>query len=78
MISLGPLNHQIKNDDQIVIYDNSDVISSCRCWFNLIYFGHDPNLVHVLNGGLKKWKTEMSEKLTKSKRPDLWSKYIKS
>ena len=27
---------------------------------------------------IKKWKTEMSEKLTKSKRPDLWSKYIKS
>ena len=22
----------IKNDDQIVINDNSDVISSCRCW----------------------------------------------
>ena len=27
---------------------------------------------------IKKWKTEMSEKITKSKRPDLWSKYIKS
>ena len=25
---------------------------------------------------IKKWKTEMSEKLTKSKRPDLLSKYI--
>jgi len=48
----------IKNSDQIVIYDNSDVISSCRCWYNLIYFGHDPKLVHVLNGGLKKWKQE--------------------
>jgi len=45
----------IKNDDQIVIYDNSDVISSCRCWYNFIYFGHNPNLVHVLDGGLKKW-----------------------
>ena len=48
----------IKNDDKIVIYDNSDVISSCRCWFNFIYFGHDPKLVHVLNGGLKKWVKE--------------------
>ena len=48
----------IKNSDRIVIYDNSDVISSCRCWYNIIYFGHDPNLVHVLNGGLKKWKKE--------------------
>ena len=51
-------NMGIKNKDRIVIYDNSDVISSCRCWYNLIYFGHDPNLVHVLNGGLKKWKKE--------------------
>ena len=48
----------INQDDQIVIYDNSDVISSCRCWFNFIYFGHDPRLIHVLNGGLKKWINE--------------------
>ncbi len=51
----------IKNDDKIVIYDNSDVISSCRCWFNFIYFGHNPKLVHVLNGGLKKWIKENKE-----------------
>ena len=48
----------IRNDDQIIIYDNSDVISSCRCWYNFIYFGHDSNLVHVLDGGLKKWMNE--------------------
>ena len=48
----------IKNEDEVVIYDNSDVISSCRCWFNFIYFGHDPKLVHVLNGGLRKWLKE--------------------
>jgi len=48
----------INNEDKIIIYDNSDVISSCRCWFNFIYFGHDPKLVHVLNGGLKKWIKE--------------------
>ena len=48
----------IKNDDKIIIYDNSDVVSSCRCWFNFIYFGHDPKLIHVLNGGLKKWIKE--------------------
>ena len=51
-------NMGIKNEDRIVIYDNSDVISSCRCWYNFIYFGHNPNLVHVLDGGLKKWKKE--------------------
>ena len=48
----------IRNEDQIIIYDNSDVISSCRCWYNFIYFGHDPSLVHVLDGGLKKWISE--------------------
>jgi len=51
-------NMGIRNEDQIIIYDNSDVISSCRCWYNFIYFGHDPNLVHVLDGGLKKWTNE--------------------
>ena len=56
----------IKNKDEIVIYDNSDVISSCRCWYNLIYFGHDPKLVHVLDGGLKKWKKE--NKTTNNKK----------
>ena len=48
----------IKNEDEIVVYDNSDVVSSCRCWYNFIYFGHNPERVHVLNGGLKKWKKE--------------------
>jgi thiosulfate/3-mercaptopyruvate sulfurtransferase len=60
----------IKNEDEIVVYDNSDVISSCRCWFNFIYFGHNPKLVHVLNGGLKKWikeNKEITKELVKNK-----------
>ena len=48
----------IRNGDQILIYDNSDLISSCRCWYNFIYFGHDPSLINVLDGGLKKWIKE--------------------
>ena len=48
----------ISNKDKIVIYDNSDLISSCRCWYTFIYFGHNPSLIFVLNGGLKKWKLE--------------------
>ena len=58
----------ISKDDQIIIYDNSNVISSCRCWYNFIYFGHDPKLVSVLNGGLRKWKNEnkkVSNKIAK-------------
>ena len=55
----------IENKDEVVIYDNSDVISSCRCWYNLIYFGHDPRLVNILDGGFKKWKKE--NKITDNK-----------
>ncbi len=51
-------NMGIKKNDEIVIYDNSDVISSCRGWFNFIYYGHDPKLIKVLNGGLRKWLKE--------------------
>ena len=51
----------ITKKDKIVVYDNSDVVSSCRCWFNFIYFGHDPNLVHVLNGGFQKWMKEKKD-----------------
>jgi thiosulfate/3-mercaptopyruvate sulfurtransferase len=51
-------NMGIKNEDEIIIYDSSDVISSCRCWYNFIYFSHDPKLIHVLDGGLKKWNNE--------------------
>ncbi len=54
----------ISNKDRIIIYDNSDLISSCRCWYIFIYFGHDPKLISVLDGGLKKWKIE--KKITNS------------
>ena len=66
-------NMGIENNDHIVVYDNSDVISSCRCWYNLIYYGHNPKLVNVLNGGLKKWKienkaTDSNEVITKASK----------
>ena len=51
-------NYGISNEDIVVVYDNSDVISSCRCWYMFIYFGHNPKKVFVLDGGLKKWKLE--------------------
>ena len=46
----------ILNDDHIIVYDNSDIYSSCRLWFALKYFGHEK--VSVLDGGLKKWLRE--------------------
>lgn len=51
----------INNSDHIIIYDNSNVLSACRFWYNFLYFGHDPNLVSVLDGGLKKWLKEKRE-----------------
>ena len=65
----------ISNEDKIVIYDNSDVLSSCRGWYNFIYFGHERELVSVLDGGLKKWKIE--NKITTNEKTNiLKSKYI--
>ena len=51
-------NYGIKNSDHVVVYDNSDIISSCRVWYNFLYFDHNPNLISVLDGGLFKWKKE--------------------
>ena len=64
----------ISNNDKIIIYDNSDVLSSCRCWYNFIYFGHDPDLVSVLDGGFKKWKLE-KKIVTNEKTKIFKSKY---
>jgi len=54
----------ISNSDHIIVYDNSDVFSSCRVWYTFLYFGHDPKLISVLDGGFKKW---ISEKRSTSK-----------
>jgi len=62
-------NLGITNSDRIIIYDNSDVLSACRCWYNFIYFGHDQNLVSVLDGGLKKWKLENKSLTIKYSKP---------
>jgi len=64
----------ILNTDRIIIYCNSDLISSCRVWFQFLYFGHSPNLVSVLNGGMKKWKQE-KKKVTDIKTQVVTSKY---
>ncbi len=51
-------NFGINNSDHIVVYDNSDVFSSCRVWYTFLYFGHNPNLISVLDGNFEKWKSE--------------------
>ena len=64
----------ILNSDRIIIYCYSDLISSCRAWFQFLYFGHDPKLVSVLNGGMKKWKLE-GRKVSNLKTKIIPSKY---
>jgi len=64
----------ILNNDRIIIYCYSDLISSCRAWFQFIYFGHDPKLVSVLDGGMKKWKLE-DKKVTNLKTKIITSQY---
>ena len=51
-------NLGINNSDHIIVYDNSEVFSSCRVWYTFLYFGHDPNLISVLDGNFEKWVTE--------------------
>ena len=70
MRSLG-----INNNDNILLYDNSDLKSSCRCWFSLLYFGHNEKKIHILNGGLKKWVFE-NKPLTKNKTEITESNYV--
>ena len=65
----------ISNSDHIVVYDNSDVFSSCRVWYTFLYFGHDPKLISVLDGGFRKWineKRSTTKKIVSNDR----SKYI--
>jgi len=74
-------DYGIKNEDRIVIYDNSDVISSCRCWYMLIYFGHDISKVFILDGGLKKWEIDnkkITSNLTSNNKTNYIAKEIKS
>jgi thiosulfate/3-mercaptopyruvate sulfurtransferase len=51
-------NLGIDNSDHIVVYDNSDVFSSCRIWYTFLYFGHNSDLISVLDGNFEKWKNE--------------------
>ena len=51
-------NLGINNSDHIIVYDNSEVFSSCRVWYTFLYFGHNPDLISILDGNFEKWVTE--------------------
>lgn len=44
----------LKNEDHIVMYDDSDVKSAARGWWMMRLFGHEK--VSILDGGLNAWK----------------------
>ena len=61
-------NLGISNQDKIIVYDNSNVVSACRCWYTFIFFGHNPNKISVLDGGFLKWKNEKRQTTNKIKK----------
>jgi thiosulfate/3-mercaptopyruvate sulfurtransferase len=62
--TLGNLG--IRNDYKIIFYDNSKLHSACRAVWMMKVFGHNPQLLYILDGGLEAWlqyngKTETGE-----------------
>jgi len=67
---LGALG--IRNDYKIIFYDNSDLHSAARALWMMKYFGHNPQLLYIVDGGLAAWektigKTESGPSSCKSK-----------
>jgi len=46
----------IRNDCKIILYDNSELHTSARALWMLKIFGHNPNLLYILDGGFKAWE----------------------
>lgn len=64
----------ITNEHKIIFYDNSKHHSSCRALWMFKVFGHNPNQLYILDGGLDAWrryggKLETGEARTVGKKP---------
>lgn len=46
----------VSNDCHVVVYDQRGLFSAARAWWMFRVFGHER--VHVLDGGLPKWRAE--------------------
>ncbi|HVY53458.1 MAG TPA: sulfurtransferase [Gammaproteobacteria bacterium] len=75
----------LRNDCKIIIYDNSASHSSCRALWMFKMFGHSPQLLYILDGGLSAWekyggKTEEGEVNTAPKLypVNLQEKYLRT
>lgn len=51
---LGALG--VTNDHKIIFYDQGDLHTSCRALWMLKVFGHNPNLLYILDGGFAAWE----------------------
>ena len=67
-------NFGIDNSDHVIVYDNSDVFSSCRVWYTFLYFGHNPNLISFLYFSFFHFSKLPSNT---DMRSGLWPKYKK-
>lgn len=46
----------IREDYKIIFYDNSHLHTACRAVWMMKVFGHNPNLLYLLDGGFKAWE----------------------
>lgn len=46
----------ITNEHKIIFYDNSPYHTSCRALWMFKVFGHNPNLLYILDGGFEAWQ----------------------
>jgi thiosulfate/3-mercaptopyruvate sulfurtransferase len=48
----------ISNDTTVLIYDNNKNMDSARLWWTMLAFGHSPEKVKVVSGGLNALRSE--------------------
>jgi thiosulfate/3-mercaptopyruvate sulfurtransferase len=46
----------ISNEHKVIFYDNSKLHTSCRALWMFKVFGHNPNLLYILDGGYSAWE----------------------
>ena len=67
----------IKNEDTVVLYDNSIFFSSARAWWMFKIFGHKK--IRIIDGGLKSWlnnRGPISDQKSEYKKTNYISKKI--
>ncbi len=46
----------VRNDCKIIFYDNSELHTACRALWMFKIFGHNPQQLYILDGGLNAWE----------------------